>query len=277
VKRLSAVGLVVGGLAGVVVEQLGLNGTISVSGDTGPFVLLCALGMGILWRTPLRQLVGALTAVLALLWLVVCFTPFAAWLGKGLARRDPLAPADAVVVAASSVQQSGNLTAESMSRLLHGLELVAEGDAPVLVLSDLYPPYPSYGSAAKSLMDHFRIRGRIEFVGPNQTTRDEALSFARLYRERAWKRAIVVTSPYHSRRACAAFEHEGVAVVCSPSVETKFDVTDLARSDERRHAFASAIHERIGLWLYASRGWIDERPAAARERAAIDPRFAAAR
>ena len=263
-KRLSAVGLVVGGLAGIVVEQLGLNGMISFSGDTGPFVLLCAVVTGILWRTGLRHVVGAVTAVLALLWLVVCFTPFAAWLGDDLARRDPPAPADAVVVAASSVQQSGDLTAVSMSRLLHGLELVAEGDAPVLVLSDLDDPYPSYGSAAKSLMEHFTIRGRVEFVGPNHTTRDEALSFARLYREREWKRAIVVTSPFHSRRACAAVEHEGVDVVCSPSVETKFDVTDLTRSDERSQAFESAIHERIGLWLYARRGWIDERPGALR-------------
>ena len=263
-NRLSLVGLAVGGLAALVAEQLGLNGTVSFSRDIGPFVLLCALVSGILWRTPLRHVIASLTAALALLWLVVGFTPLAGWLGSDLTRRDPPAPADAVFVAASSIQQSGNLTWVSMSRLLHGLELVAGGDAPVLVLSDLDDPYPSYGSAAKRLMENFAIHGRIEFVGPNHTTRDEALSFARLYREREWKRAIVVTSPFHSRRACAAVEHEGVDVVCSPSVETRFDVTDLKRSDERRQAFESAIHERIGLWLYARRGWIDERPGALR-------------
>src|SRR5438270_8424489 len=84
VNRLSLVGLVAGGLAALVAEQLGLNATVSFWGDPGPFVLLCALVSGILWRTPLRHVIASLTAALALLWLVVAFTPFAAWLGRDL-------------------------------------------------------------------------------------------------------------------------------------------------------------------------------------------------
>jgi uncharacterized SAM-binding protein YcdF (DUF218 family) len=95
-------------------------------------------------------------------------------------------------------------------------------------------------------------------VGPNENTRDEALSLARICRERGWKRVIVVTSPYHSRRACAAVEHEGIPVVCSPSVETAFDLNGLVRSDERRRAFSKAAHERIGLLVYWWRGWLTE-------------------
>jgi uncharacterized SAM-binding protein YcdF (DUF218 family) len=257
VRSSPTVGLVVGGLAGIIGEELGLNATISFWGDSGPFVPVCAVVAAILWTTPLRRVVAMLTAGLALLWLLVCFTPVAELLGADLPRRDPPAPADAVFVAASSVHQNGDLTATSMSRLLHGLEVLASGDAPVLVLSDLDGPYPSYATAAKKLMEHFGIRRELEIIGPNHSTRDEAVNLARLCRERGWKRAIVVTAPYHSRRACAAVEHEGVEVVCSPSVETVFDVSDLTRSDERRRAFSSALHERIGLWLYARRGWID--------------------
>ena len=255
-NRFSAVGLAVGGLAGIIAEQLGMNGVVSFWEDTGPFVLLCALIVGFLWTTPLRRPVATLTAALALLWLLVAFTPLAAWLGDDLPRRDRPAPADAVFVAASSIQKSGDLTAISMSRLLHGVELIADGSAPTLVLSDLRPPSVSYARVARELLDRLGLHAEIVPVGPNRNTRDEALALARLVHERGWKRVIVVTSPYHSRRACAAAEHEGTDVVCSPSAETIFDLSDLSRSEDRRRAFAAALHERIGLWLYAQRGWI---------------------
>jgi uncharacterized SAM-binding protein YcdF (DUF218 family) len=64
---------------------------------------------------------------------------------------------------------------------------------------------------------------------------------------------IVVTSPYHSRRACAAVEHEGISVACSPSVETTFDLNGLVRSYERRRAFSKTVQERIGLLVPAAR------------------------
>jgi len=72
---------------------------------------------------------------------------------------------------------------------------------------------------------------------------------------------ILVTSPYHTRRACAAVEHEGLSVVCSPSAETNFDIKGLTRSDGRRLAFSAALHERIGLLLYGWRGWLAKSPA----------------
>jgi uncharacterized SAM-binding protein YcdF (DUF218 family) len=66
----------------------------------------------------------------------------------------------------------------------------------------------------------------------------------------------VVTSPTHSRRACAAFEREGLAVVCVPAVETQFDVESLEKPNDRVRAFGPVIHERLGLLVYRRRGWI---------------------
>jgi len=250
------VGLTAGALAGVIVDDLGLTSTVSFWGDPGPLVAGCALGGALLWRTPGRWLVSAMTAALGVLWLLVAFTPLAGWLAHDLVRRDPPAPADVVFVTASSIHANGELTSIAMSRLLHGLELVAEHQAPALVLSDLKGPYPSYTGAAKPLLERFGIVTELLTAGPNENTRDEALSLARICRERGWQRVIVVTSPYHSRRACGAVEHEGLSVVCSPSIETNYNLKGLDRSDARRRAFSAAIHERIGLWLYAWRGWL---------------------
>lgn len=250
------VGLTAGALAGLIVDDLGLASTVSFWGDPGPLVVVSAVGGALLWTTPLRRLAGTAAAALGVLWLLVAFTPLAGSLANGLVRRDAPAPADAVFVTASSIHPNGDLTSIAMSRLVHGIELVAEHQAPALVLSDLKSPFPSYAGPARALLGRLGIAGELLTAGPNENTRDEALSLARICRERGWKRVIVVTSPYHSRRACAAAEHEGPSVVCSPSMETNYDWHGLARSDERRRAFSGAIHERIGIWLYERRGWM---------------------
>ena len=98
------------------------------------------------------------------------------------------------------------------------------------------------------MIENLGITAEVQTVGGNLNTRDEALALARLCNERGWKRVLVVTSPYHTRRACAAVEHEGLSVVCSPSAETNFDIKGLTRSDGRRRAFSAALHERMGCY-----------------------------
>jgi uncharacterized SAM-binding protein YcdF (DUF218 family) len=255
------IGLTAGALAGLMIDDLGLSSVVSYWGDMGPVVVVCAVAGALLWTTPLRRLTGLAVAALGILWLLVAFTPLTSWLADGLVRRDPPSAADAVFVHASSIYPTGELSSTAMSRIVHGVELVAEHQAPTLVLSDLNGPYPSYVGATKAMMENLGIASEVQTVGKNLNTREEALSLARLYNERGWKRVLVVTSPYHTRRACAAVEHEGLSVVCSPSAETEYDVKGLTRSKERRHAFSAALHERIGLFVYWWRGWLAQSPA----------------
>jgi uncharacterized SAM-binding protein YcdF (DUF218 family) len=257
-NRLPIVGLAMGALAGLVVESLRLTSMVSFWHDADWFVAGGALVGVVLWKTPFRYALAATTAGLLALWGLVAFTPLAATVAAGLPRRDPPQAADAVFVLASGIHRDGGLTAASMSRILRGIELLAEGEAPVLVISDLSYSLPSYAVATRRLLHHLKVDREMAVVGPTTNTREEALALARLYRLRGWKRVIVVTSPYHSRRACAAVEREGVEVVCSPSAETEFDAETLGSPSDRRHAFSSALHERIGLWVYRRRGWLRE-------------------
>jgi len=250
------VGLSAGALAGLMIEDLGLASVVSYWGDPGPLVVICALACALLWTTQLRRLTGLAVATLGIVWLLIAFTPLTSWLADGLVRRDPPSAADVVFVHASSIYPTGELSSTAMSRILHGVELVAEHQASAVALSDLKGPYPSYVGATKAMMENLGIAAEVQTVGTNLNTREEALSLARLCNERGWKRVLVVTSPYHTRRACAAVEHEGLSVVCSPSAETNFDIKGLARSDGRRRAFSAALHERIGLFVYGWRGWL---------------------
>jgi uncharacterized SAM-binding protein YcdF (DUF218 family) len=191
----------------------------------------------------------------ATLWLAVAATPLTSALASGLIRRDAVAPADAVVVLASDVQGNGELTPSATSRLLHGMELLHEGLAPRLVLSEI-AGRPSHAAAARPRLAALGVAPELIVVGPVRNTHDEAVAFARALRERGLRRVLMVTSPLHTRRAAAALEHEGLEVLSSPSGETSYDLDGLDYIDDRLRAFGDVLHERLGWVVYRWRGWL---------------------
>jgi len=224
--------------------------------DSFASLWLAAAAVGVLfWRTRLRPVLLAVAIALAVLWLSVAFTPLAARLARGLTRRDTVGPADAVLVLSSRLQADGEPTTAALSRLVHGLELLGQGLAPRIVLAELPSPSRSYAALARTLMANLGSSHELVSLGPVRRTRDEAVQVADLCRRQGWHRLLVVTSPSHSRRACAAVERAGMKVICSPSVETEFDVENLDRPVERLRSFRASLHEWLGLWLYERRGW----------------------
>ena len=249
-------GLCVGAILGMLSTDLDLPALVSYTPDRTLLVVGVAVVGALLWRTPLRKLLAVATIAVAALWLVVAFTPLVAWMADGLVRRDPVRAADAVFVFGSRLQTDGELTADAMSRLLKGLELVAEGRAPRLVVSELYPPSKAYAPIARAWAREFAPRAEVLAVGPVANTRDEAVLLARLLHERGLRRVLAVTSPVHTRRAAAALEREGLEVVAVPCVETRYDLETFDFPGDRRRAFGSVVHERVGLLVYARRGWL---------------------
>jgi uncharacterized SAM-binding protein YcdF (DUF218 family) len=249
-------GLAVGAAAALLARDLDLPTLLSYWGSRAPLVPAAALLLALLWRTRLRPAIALATALLAAAWLAVAFTPLTAWMARELPRRDADAPADAVFLLASRVQDDSEPTCTAMSRLVHGLELLGEGRAPRLVVSELPPPFAPYAPAARTLMTRLGLTRELLAVGPVHSTREEALAVAKLFRERGWRRVLLVTSPTHTRRAAAAFEREGLDVVSSPALETQFDLEALSRPDDRLFAFGALLHERVGIAVYRWRGWI---------------------
>jgi uncharacterized SAM-binding protein YcdF (DUF218 family) len=250
-------GLCAGGLAGLVVVDLRLPSLVSWNGDRSFLVPAAAVLGALLWLTPLRRITGVGVALLGLVWGFVAFTPVTSWLTDGFVRRDHVEAADAVFVFASRVQEDGDPTTDAMSRLLKGIELVADGRAPRLVVSEVPPPAGAYAPLARAWMTAFAPRGEVVGVGRIRNTHDEAVAVARLFRERGWTRVLAVTSPTHTRRAAAALEKQGLFVIAVPAVETRFDLERLHWPRDRLEAFAAVAHERIGLFVYRRRGWID--------------------
>jgi uncharacterized SAM-binding protein YcdF (DUF218 family) len=159
-----------------------------------------------------------------------------------------------VIVLASGRRADGS---GALTRLLHGVELLAEGRAPRLVVSEgVASEGASDADEARALMDRLGLKRELHLIPAVKNTREEALAVADLYRKQGWKLVLVVTSPAHSRRAAAALEHEGVDVVSSPSREMRFNLQALESWSDRLRAFGTLIHERLGLWVYDRRGWL---------------------
>lgn len=248
-------GAALGLACGLLVSELGVASVVSY--QRGHFALIAgsAVAGALLGATPLRRLLPWALVALVVLYLAVALTPLTRLLAGGLVRRDPLAPADAVFVLASELQDDGDLTAVALGRLTHAIALVHDGHAPRLVVSNI-AGRPSHEVAVRRALDELGVETELIGVGPVGTTRDEAVALATLFRQRGWRRVIVVTSPLHSRRAAAAVARRGLEVISSPSRETQFDVDNLTHPDDRVHALGSILHERVGLLVYGWRGWL---------------------
>jgi uncharacterized SAM-binding protein YcdF (DUF218 family) len=170
---------------------------------------------------------GPAAAAVALL-LVVAWTPLGPALLGTCVRRDlPPAPAavdvprdvDAVAVLSADVQSDGLVANRGVDRLLAGAAWSRVLRRP-LVLSVIRLRAGDVSSEA----DQRRVAALagigaadLFFVDSVHVTRDEAVRAAALARVRGWRRVLVVTSPSHSRRACAAFERAGLRVTCAPA------------------------------------------------------------
>lgn len=250
----AALGALVGMALGFFARDLGLVGIASA------WVPMTVVGLLVSPSRRLLRLLAAALAAAALVWLAAAFTALTARVAGPLVRAEPPRPADAVVVLASRLQTSGEPTTTALGRLLRGLELVHAGHAPRLLLTELAPPAPSYEAAARRQMERLGLTAELRSVGPVASTREEALSVGTLCRENGWKTVLVVTSPTHSRRACAAFAREIPDVVCVPARETEADLVTLDRPAERLAALRLAVHEWAGLALYRWRGWLAPAP-----------------
>ncbi len=251
-----ALGAALGLVGGLLSRDLDLTTLVSFWGDRGFLLPLGAAVGAISATTRLRRPLYAAVAGLAILWTAVSYGPVSRMLLPGLVRSDPLGPADAVLVLATRMQTDGDPTSAQLSRLLRGLEIVKDGYAPRLMISELPPPQAAQKPFAQALLTRFKADVELVVLEPVRNTHDEAVMAADYLKARGLKRIIVTSSPTHTFRGAALLEMAGLEVMASPARETRFDLETLDRPEERLQSFGSLIHEHLGIFVYRQRGWI---------------------
>ena len=180
---------------------------------------VCLVAGMIIGRWQLRWLRWAAAA----LWAVAAIGVYSSAvprLARPFVRHDIARPEaiDAIVVLSGSLNSRGLVSGEALDRLLAGLALRAQQPALPLVLTVVESRIAA--TAVTSQADQRAIvglvpaTGGVEWIDSVYSTRDEAIGVARLAMLKRWKRVAVVTSPMHTRRACATVEMLGVQVRC---------------------------------------------------------------
>jgi uncharacterized SAM-binding protein YcdF (DUF218 family) len=182
--------------------------------------------------------------------------PVASWV-----RRDsiPSARLDAVVVLSSSVTADSVLDPVATERLLSALQLMRGHEVATLITTRPAASRRDLREVSnadqRALITLAGDTSRWREVGPVRTTREEAVRVAEFLAPAASRTIAVVTSPLHTRRACAAFEAVGFRVVCVPSTERMYSLYAFSGVRSRLIAVADWAYERLGMIEYRARGW----------------------
>lgn len=159
--------------------------------------------------------------------------------GEWLVVSDPLTPASAIIVLSGDDVRG--------DRSARAAQLYKNGWAPVIVAS---------GSEIRSYLSETDLETRdltqdgvpasaiVPLRQSDLYTLAEARDLLQLVRARGWRKVIVVTSNFHTRRARYIFRHvfpESIQVEVTPAQDTHFQPDDWWKSREGTKIFAREI------------------------------------
>ena len=168
-------------------------------------------------------------------------------MGEYLVAREELAPSDAIIV----------LAGNSIYRSQHAAILYQRGLAPRVLVSN--EPVRTHGFDSTWL--GLRQLGLIQLDLPDEaivpieavsgSTHEEALYSRDIMLQQGWRTAIVVTDPFHTRRALltfqAVFNPAGLTVRAAPAEGSKYQTDGWWRDPDRG---IRVIQEYIKLPYY---------------------------
>jgi len=176
--------------------------------------------------------------------LILVFTPAGDWLGEALISVDPLEKADYIIVLGGHNERG-----------VEAANLYRKGWAPKVIVS-------STSGSADSLADIVEAYGvpreDILIDGATIRTSTHPETVARLSGvDVKTDRFIVLTSPYHTSRSRACFEHYGYRNICMRSPNWR------QGAESKRHGWVSRagslvekVYEVLGWAMYRVRGWV---------------------
>jgi uncharacterized SAM-binding protein YcdF (DUF218 family) len=201
-------------------------------------------------RTVVRRTLAALVLLIlaSIAWFVV-------YGGRFLQHEDPLQKSDAIFVLAGARAE----------RALEAVDLYKEGWAPLIVLSggrveaaeswleQRGVRFPRETETLRGVMGQLGVPQSAIVLPPESVdnTGQEANMLRAMVQARHWRRVIIVTSKYHTRRAAFAFRRGLENTGAEPIMRaTRYDPSDPARWLQHRADFRFAGSEWLKLIFY---------------------------
>ncbi len=208
-----------------------------------------------IYRLTRHRLLG-LGLALAVGYLVLFQSPFIWWAAQPLQLTEPARLVDAIVVVGGGVGESGKAGSGYQERVQHAVELYRQGRAPRIVFASGYTFALPEAEVMKELAVARGVPAEailLETKGKN--TRDQAVRLTALLAQHNWRSLLLVSSPYHMRRAVSTFRKHGpsLTVVPSPVPLSEFYWHGRGATLEQ---IGGILHEYLGIAYYWWKGWM---------------------
>jgi uncharacterized SAM-binding protein YcdF (DUF218 family) len=251
-------GALVGWLAGSLLIDLGLQEILNWKPRS--ILILSSIGGALFGVIGLLSVAIIADIMLIATYFAVSSTPLMRRVAQRWVRSDSLPKsADAIIVLSANVNSAGMLNAAGIQRLLTGIELYQRGVAPrvftTVVTADYDDVIQTSTDDQRRLLQMGAAAGAWTSLPDVHSTRDEALKSAEQL-PGGGHYVAVVTSPMHTRRACATFERVGFKVGCVPSREQEHATWHPVTPEDRLAAFREYAYERLGMIKYRAKGWL---------------------
>jgi uncharacterized SAM-binding protein YcdF (DUF218 family)/glycosyltransferase involved in cell wall biosynthesis len=192
----------------------------------------------------------------AALYLVLFHTNLAWWAASPLKVTASPRKADAIVVFAGGVGESGRAGGGAQERLKAAVDLYHAGYAPAVVFSSGFV----YSFKEAEVMRAFAIAqgvpaDRIILELRAANTYENVAHTTDILRQRQWRSVLLVSSPYHMRRALLVWRKVApdLSVVPTPPEQTQFYEHTRGVSLEQLRGL---LQEYAAIAVYWWRGWI---------------------
>jgi uncharacterized SAM-binding protein YcdF (DUF218 family) len=147
--------------------------------------------------------------------------------------------ADVLIVLGAALTADGRLGPALAERVEAGVSAWKSGLAPRLLMTGAYE-----ASAMKARAVELGVPTEAILVEHTAlTTRENALFSGEILRQNGLRRALLVTQPYHRRRAVAAFRRVGISA-------------EALRFRSKRDTIKQHGREVVARLVYRLRGWI---------------------
>ncbi len=215
------------------------------------------------WQETLRRVYGqarlrAAQSVLtvALLFAILFYTNAVWWVAAPLQVTAPLRRADAIVVFAGGVGESGKAGGGSQERIQQAIDLYKRGESSHLVVSSGYVYSFPEAEVMRTLAIDQGVPPEAIVLEQRSTNTYQNVSFVyRILRERGWASVLLVSSPYHMRRALLVWHRLAPGIDVIPVAPPRSQFFDHVRGASLEQVRA-VVHEYLAIVVYWRRGWI---------------------
>lgn len=207
------------------------------------------------YRTARRRTLEAVVAVVAA-YVLLFHTPVPWWAASPLEMSEAPRQADAIVVFAGGVGESGKAGGGYQERVKRASDLYHDGLAPHVIFSSGYVYAFQEAEIMKALAEANGIPDSAIVLEERAANTYQNVVYSRdILRTRGWRRVLLVSSPYHMRRAMLTWHRAApdIEVAPVPVQQSQFYAHERGASLEQ---IRGLLQEYAAIAVYWWRGWI---------------------